>query len=282
MPAKFERNVFEEGCKVWVGEYRGLHSISHWHFENELIACKSGIATVMMDGHTYTVSGGMCMFCHSESIHYIESGADCELIIAQYDGTICGSTAKFWLAEPLFEDKYDAYRRMEDMFREGQNKNRFYGEYINASMARLVMDIFRGEGLASGVHNETRTMSRYKDLLTAVNRNYREINFTKAASFMNMSEAYFSRFFKKTAGMTFSRYLNNVRVSKAIEIMEAQPDITMAALMSECGFNTLRNFNRVFKEVTGYAPTQLPRNYVMKDDPSVNHGKSVDSGDVYK
>lgn len=280
MSAKFERKVFEEGCKVWVGKYRGLYSISHWHFENELIACRSGSATVMLDGHAYSMSSGMCVFCHSESVHFIEGGTDCELIMAQYDSAICGSAAKFRPAEPLFEDKYDTGRRLEDIFREGQSKNRFYAEYINASMAQLVVDIFRGEELENGVHNETHTMSRYKELMTEVNSNYREINFTRAASFMNMSEAYFSRFFKKTAGMTFSRYLNNVRVSKAIEIMEKQPDITMAALMSECGFNTLRNFNRVFKEVTGYAPTQLPQNYVLNVYSPVNHDDTFDQEDM--
>lgn len=263
MPVKFEQKVFEEGSRVLVGMYRGLHSISHWHFENELIACRAGCATVMLDGRSYSVSEGMCMFCQSESIHHVESDADCELIIAQYDNSVCGSAAKFRPAEPLFEDKYNVYRRMEAMFLEQQKKDRFYREYINASLALLVVDILRGENLENSTHNETRTMVRYKELMAAIDRDYREINFTKAATFMNMSEAYFSRFFKKLSGMTFSRYLNNVRVSKAIEIMDEQPDITMAALMSECGFSTLRNFNRVFKEVTGYAPTRLPSNYVL-------------------
>ena len=52
-------------------------------------------------------------------------------------------------------------------------------------------------------------------------------------------------------------------MSKAIEKMKQRPDVTMAALMSECGFNTLRNFNRVFKEVTGYPPSRLPTGYVL-------------------
>lgn len=80
---------------------------------------------------------------------------------------------------------------------------------------------------------------------------------------MNMSDAYFSRFFKKVSGMTFSQYLNIVRVGRAIDILAVSPDITMASLMTECGFNTLRNFNRVFKSVTGYSPSTLPREYSL-------------------
>ena len=65
------------------------------------------------------------------------------------------------------------------------------------------------------------------------------------------------------AGMTFSRYLNVVRVDRAIGLMSARPDVTMTELMGSCGFNTLRNFNRVFKDITGYAPTALPDGFVL-------------------
>ncbi|MBQ2028424.1 MAG: AraC family transcriptional regulator, partial [Clostridia bacterium] len=37
----------------------------------------------------------------------------------------------------------------------------------------------------------------------------------------------------------------------------------MADVMSQCGFNTLRNFNRVFKEITGMAPSQMPDGFVL-------------------
>ena len=255
MSAQCIHKVFNDGCRVGVREHQGLRSVYHWHFENELIVCKTGALTVVLDGHSYTVGSGMCFFCRSEGVHYIEADADSDVICAQYDSSICGSTAKCWPAEPLFRDKYNAYARLKEMADESENKERFYSDRVNASMAQLIVD--------SGNRSESRAMNRYKELLIAIDSQYREMDFCKAAGFMNMSEAYFSRFFKKTSGMTFSRYLNNIRVSKAIEIMEKQPDITMAALMSECGFNTLRNFNRVFKEVTGYPPSHLPRDYVL-------------------
>ena len=31
--------------------------------------------------------------------------------------------------------------------------------------------------------------------------------------------------------------------------------------LKACGFNTIRNFNRVFKELTGYTPRTLPKDY---------------------
>lgn len=57
--------------------------------------------------------------------------------------------------------------------------------------------------------------------------------------------------------------MNLLRVDRAIELLSQQEDITMANLMSQCGFNTLRNFNRVFKEVTGYTPKSLPAGFSL-------------------
>lgn len=263
MPAQCVQKLIDDGCKVGVRMHNALSCDYHWHLENELIVCRSGSVTVMLDGRSYTLGGGMCFFCRSEGVHCVESTPDSEVECVLYDSSICSGTANLLPTEPLFYDKYNAYARIEEMFREQESKERFYADRMNASMALLLVDIFRGEKFRGGAKPESRAMNRYKDLLTTIDNKYNEMSFTNAAAFMNMSEAYFSRFFKKTSGMTFSRYLNAVRVSKAIDIMKERPDITMAALMSECGFNTLRNFNRVFKEVTGYPPSHLPKDYVF-------------------
>ena len=64
-------------------------------------------------------------------------------------------------------------------------------------------------------------------------------------------------------GITFSRYMNILRVDRAIELLRGREDITMADLMARCGFNTLRNFNRAFKDITGYAPRGLPAEFSL-------------------
>lgn len=80
---------------------------------------------------------------------------------------------------------------------------------------------------------------------------------------MNVSESYFSRDFKRQAGMTFSQYLNVVRIEKAVQIINAEPDLKVTDVMSRCGFNTIRSFNRAFKLITGYTPRTIPKGYVL-------------------
>ena len=56
MLAKFEKRAYAGNEHVWVGKYRNLHNISHWHMEHELIACREGSAQVMLDDTMYLLS----------------------------------------------------------------------------------------------------------------------------------------------------------------------------------------------------------------------------------
>jgi xylan 1,4-beta-xylosidase len=114
--------------------------------------------------------------------------------------------------------------------------------------------------------NETENhaaLTKYKELLNWIDQNFESISFGDAADFMNLSETYFSRYFKKMSGMTFSKYLNTVKIEKAVSILASEHNVPMTALMMKCGFNTIRNFNKVFKEITGYSPKQLPTGFSL-------------------
>lgn len=92
-----------------------------------------------------------------------------------------------------------------------------------------------------------------------MSENYEFFTFESAADFMGMNQAYFSRFFHKIAGVPFSRYLNYIRISKAINILHSPEAPPMTDIASACGFSTIRNFNRVFKDITAILPKYPPR-----------------------
>ena len=263
MLAKYERRSFDDGLKVWIEKYRALHNIPHWHFENELIGCLAGTASVMLDGVFYSLNAGMCFYCHGESAHCIVGSPDSLLLVAQVEPSVVPGLAERRLARPMFPDLYRVRARMEEIYREYQEKGPFYADKVNAMMALLLVDVFRSEPMSTTEYKEANTLTRYKQLLAEIDRRFDELTFPDAADYMNMSEAYFSRYFKRMSGMTFSRYLNVVRVGKAIDFLGEAPGQSVAELMTRCGFNTLRNFNRVFKSVTGYSPSQLPQNYIL-------------------
>ncbi len=258
--AKQERRIFDKNAQVWVHRYKNLRNMAHWHFENELAVCQEGSAEIMLDGSVYTLHEGECAFFRRESVHRICGAADSCIAVAQFGELL---HLRCDLKTPVFTDRYGACERMNELNLESWKKQPFYAEKMNAIILSLLSDIFRGEELRPDVHAAQPTLARYKQLLMLLEYHSDEYGFEDAVRFMNMSEAYFSRYFKRMTGIPFSGYMNILRVDHAIELLRQREDITMADLMARCGFNTLRNFNRVFKEITGYAPRQLPPGFSL-------------------
>lgn len=258
--AKQERRVFEKGCKVWVQRYRNLHNVAHWHFESELAVCREGTARVMLDGRSWPMRAGECAFFCSESVHSISGAEGSRVTVAQF-GELFPQMC--YLKEPIFPDRYHAGDILDEMAAECADKQLFYTEKMNAMITMLMTAIFRDRELRTELPSVHPALMRYKQLLVVLDRAEGEFDFSQATEFMHMAPAYFSRYFKRMSGLTFSQYLNVLRVEKAVDLLTGQERLAMAEVMSRCGFNTLRNFNRVFKEITGYAPTQLPADYAL-------------------
>ncbi len=258
--AKQERRIFDKEVQVWIHRYKNLCNMAHWHFENELVVCQEGSADIMLDGNFYKLQRGECAFFCSESVHSIRGTADSSIAVAQF-GEVFHTPC--YLKRPIFTDRYHACERMNELNVEYQKKQLFYAEKLNALLISLLADIFRGEQMETGVRTVQPTLTHYRQLLVLLEQHCDEYRFEDAAAFMNMSESYFSRYFKHMTGITFSRYMNILRVDRAIELLRGREDITMADLMARCGFNTLRNFNRAFKDITGYAPEGLPAEFSL-------------------
>ena len=264
MLAKFEKRAYAGNEHVWVGKYRNLHNISHWHMEHELIACREGSAQVMLDDTMFNITQQQCIFCHSGRVHYISASPDSLLLVCLFDEKMYDPiTSPFALENPVFEDRYGIIPKLSEIRHELQNQPIFFECRTEAMIGEILVDVFRGEPLRKAQWQFSDVITRYKQLLNHIDLEYEHITYQNAVQFMNMSDAYFSRYFKRQAGMTFSQYLNVVRIEKAVQLLDSAPTMKITDVMLRCGFNTIRSFNRVFREVTGFTPTTLPPGYVL-------------------
>ena len=264
MLAKFEKRAYAGNEHVWVGKYRNLHNISHWHMEHELIACREGSAQVMLDDTMFNITQQQCIFCHSGCVHYISASPDSLLLVCLFNEKMYDPiTSPFTLENPVFEDRYGILPKLSEIRHELQNQPIFFECRTEAMIGEILVDVFRGEPLRKAQWQFSDVITRYKQLLNHIDLEYEHITYRNAVQFMNMSDAYFSRYFKRQAGMTFSQYLNVVRIEKAVQLLDSAPTMKITDVMLRCGFNTIRSFNRVFREVTGFTPTTLHPGYVL-------------------
>ena len=82
------------------------------------------------------------------------------------------------------------------------------------------------------------------------------ISLDEAARAVNSSTRHFCKVFKAAIGMTFTDYLARVRVEQA-KLLLGNPHLRVSEIAFETGFESISQFNRSFKRITGHSPTQF-------------------------
>ncbi|MBA3849041.1 MAG: AraC family transcriptional regulator [Opitutus sp.] len=81
-----------------------------------------------------------------------------------------------------------------------------------------------------------------------------ELSVTEVARAVNMSTFYFCKVFKQGTGLTFTNYLARLRV-EAVKQHMLNPHARISEAAFAAGFQSLSQFNRVFRRIAGEAPT---------------------------
>lgn len=192
MIAKLEKRYYAGNERVWVGEYKNLHNISHWHMEHELILCKAGTAHITLNEHEYSLTPGKGLLCYSGNIHSINAGQDCVLFVSLIDErTTTSLTCGRMPTQSLFHDDGHIQNQLLEIRRELYEKQPFFEQRTLALMILILVDIYRAQPLID-CQQENAQVNRYKQLLNRVDTDYSSITFDDAVEFMNFSPAYFS------------------------------------------------------------------------------------------
>lgn len=93
--------------------------------------------------------------------------------------------------------------------------------------------------------------------LAYIEKNYRsEIRLDSVAKHVgNYSASSFSRFFRNTTGMTYTKFVTRLRISKACEKLEFS-DEPITQICFSAGFTNIANFNRHFRAEKNMTPMQ--------------------------
>jgi AraC-like DNA-binding protein len=98
-----------------------------------------------------------------------------------------------------------------------------------------------------------------------VESNYdRVIRLEDAAREACYERTYFSSFFSRRVGTTFSSWLSSFRIQKAIELM-TEEDYSITEIAHRVGFSELSSFGRVFRKLTATSPREFKRS--LTSDP---------------
>ena len=98
--------------------------------------------------------------------------------------------------------------------------------------------------------------TRLEKIISFINSNYtRNINLKEVASMAAINHTAFCRYFKESTGTTFMQYIMDMRIGYACKLLTIEK-MAISRICNECGFESTTHFNRMFKRLTGYTPTE--------------------------
>ncbi|MEA4917892.1 AraC family transcriptional regulator [Proteiniphilum sp.] len=80
------------------------------------------------------------------------------------------------------------------------------------------------------------------------------VSLQRVADIAGMNESAFCRYFLKKTSKTCFQYINELRITYACKLL-LERRLTISQICYESGYNNISNFNRQFKKITGYSPT---------------------------
>jgi AraC-like DNA-binding protein len=115
--------------------------------------------------------------------------------------------------------------------------------------------------LAAEVENAT-CLSRAEPVAVWKARKYigehsgEELSLTKVANVVNMNANHLSENFKQVTGINFVEYVARIRFANVCDLLR-NPELRISEIAFTAGFQSLSQFNRVFKRFSGKSPTEF-------------------------
>lgn len=268
---------FESLIMNIAGGVSGAHL--HYHEYIELLFLVDGSVNIWINGVLYNFSTGDLVVINSNESHEMRGVTDSSTyIVVKFLPQILYSSQ-----QSIFELKYvvpfimdhaehqrvfksseiedtDIKRLMMDIYNEWETKKFGYELAVRADIINVFLCIMRywySQGVIKESVIETGDITRVmQNALDYTSKNYRNITEKQVAQYCNISYSYFSRSFKKVMKMSFSDYLNYLRINEAQKLLiSTRKSITDIAM--ELGYSTASHFISQFKRRKGISPKQF-------------------------
>lgn len=284
MRAYHENRLYSSNHPFFVSQLEDLNFLAHWHTDVEVIYVCKGSIRIGINSESRLLYAGDIAICSSGDIHYYDSNSSpSTIILIIFHPSLIGSTGS-WPTQSRFlspfihvnhatqddlvvlpQSHHQNYQEITELIlkikQEAVSKQPHY-ENITTGMIHtlcglLLRHLPSRQIDLGGDNRRILNMKIMQEVLDYLESNYMNgVRLEEAAKQAKMSLFHFSRFFKNITGMSYTSYLNSLRVDKAEEmIMSTQK--TMLEIALECGFTNVRTFNRVFKQLKKCKPTDL-------------------------
>lgn len=185
-------------------------------------------------------------------IHF--TGYNCEKIIQKYNLHNC-YIGEHSLLKTFFQE----------VIIELQLKKPFFEDMVLSNFWQILATIARSHQQILSPFGNDFSINR---LVIQLNQTYMDDwNVESMAEYCKLSVGYFSHLFKKRIGSSPMKYLTELRIEKAKELI-ATNSMSLSNIAQMTGFNDPLYFSRVFKKTTGIPPKEFQQSLLTINTPN--------------
>jgi len=245
-----------EELRIWKRDHINTFP-QHLHKYGELMYIKKGKINCTVDFAEYELCSGDILLVFPDQIHsHGDSSNDSEIYVMIFPiNTILGEMLNKKIpSSPVLKNA--STEEIDNLFKITCDEYHIGTEY-SFFAALGYSQVLISRLLSKCTFQDAKHMpySIEKQLVEYCTQNFREaISLNSIAKEFGYNPSYLSHIFSQKFKISFLKFINALRVNEAKEKLRNDEKITQIAL--DCGYGSIRNFNRVFKEATGKTPKE--------------------------
>jgi AraC-like DNA-binding protein len=245
----------------------------HWHNFLEITRIEAGCGTYFIEDKVIPVEQGDILIINNIERHRVEYCPEQPLYetVFHFDSEILS---------PFFQDQYNIFdynstlfcnklsiepevklqlkNIMDDIVDEFKRKETCYELCIKSALAYFIAIVLRhNESYKQSTPQRNRTrvnIARIENILKYISAHLEaETTLKSVSEHFFLNPTYFSYYFKRMMGVTFTEYIRELRISKAVQLLEKE-NMRIVDICYECGFLSTSAFYEAFSKVHGMSP----------------------------
>ena len=248
----------------------------HWHSYFEITYVQEGQGNYSVNGQEYMMKpGDIIIFNNVEAHGWKLMGEDMKLLVMIFSPEFVAEKLSVFDSEYLkpfvergsnFKNRigseepvsHEIRKGIREIYAEWQQQKEGYPLMIKANILRILtmlIHTYQDESKSGEMLKEKKSaMKRLEQAISYIDHHYSEkITLDEVAAAAYMSSNYFSSYFRKVTGISFSEYVTRIRISHARELLR-DTDKSVTEIAMECGFHNISNFYRLYKKQVGKPP----------------------------
>lgn len=231
----------------------------HWHSYYEVELIMDGEPLHLINGSIRTMKPGMISIMTPRDFHQYSGNSRIKKFIFK-ESCIQNDIARLLLTrqEPCVIDtgsRFDWFSdRIDTIIAQFRNEDIYCSLKLRNIVEAICIEILSSDFAGPERQSPDSSSAQYHDILKYIDEHFREpISLSEAAAAVHLSPNYFSHWFSRTFGSTYSQYVQYRRIQYASALL-LSTRLPVEEISWQAGYSSLSFFSRVFRRQYSMSP----------------------------